>query len=174
MKKIFLIATIIILSFSFSIPVLAKSDTCGKNGCTRENTANGTVYCNYHAAQYVREQGYTACSCSDCYRRREKGSSYCSVHTCDSKDCYKKATSENEKYCDSHTPKKVEEKTTYKKSTTSKKTNSSKKSIKSSAWKSYDEGYEDVYDNDDYDWDRYWSDSEYADGVDDAMEDMDW
>ena len=41
-------------------------------------------------------------------------------------------------------------------------------------YNSYDEGYEDVYEDDDYDWDRYWSDSDYADGVDDAMEDADW
>lgn len=39
---------------------------------------------------------------------------------------------------------------------------------------SYDEGYEDVYEDDDYDWDRYQSDSDYADGVDDAMDELDW
>ena len=33
---------------------------------------------------------------------------------------------------------------------------------------------DDVYDNDDYDWDRYNSDSDYADGVDDAMDELDW
>ena len=40
--------------------------------------------------------------------------------------------------------------------------------------RSYDEGYEDIYDNDDYDEDRYYSDPDYADGVDDAMEEVDW
>lgn len=39
---------------------------------------------------------------------------------------------------------------------------------------SYDEGYEDVYLDDDYDDDRYRTDNEYANGVDDAMEDEDW
>ena len=39
---------------------------------------------------------------------------------------------------------------------------------------SYDEGYEDVYMDDDYDWDRYQTDSDYATGVDDAMEDEEW
>lgn len=39
---------------------------------------------------------------------------------------------------------------------------------------SYDEGYEDVYLDDDYDDERYRTDSEYANGVDDAMEDEDW
>lgn len=50
-------------------------------------------------------------------------------------------------------------------------------SPKSNPYASYDSGYEDVYDNDDYDLDRYNSDRDYADGVDDAMEDMedgDW
>jgi len=168
MKKRCLLTLIMVLAISVSLPVYAKTDKCGKNGCSRENTLNGTVYCNYHAAQYVKEQGYTACACSDCYRKREKGSSYCYVHICDSKDCSKKATSEDGKYCASHTPKKVEKKTTYKRKA------SSKTETKKSAWESYDEGYEDVYDNDDYDWDRYYSDEEYANGVDDAMDDLDW
>ena len=38
----------------------------------------------------------------------------------------------------------------------------------------YDEGYDDIYYNEDYDWDRYWRDQDYADGVDDAMEDEEW
>lgn len=39
---------------------------------------------------------------------------------------------------------------------------------------SYDDGYNDVYENDDFDWDRYLEDDDYAEGVDDAMEDLDW
>ena len=41
---------------------------------------------------------------------------------------------------------------------------------------SYDDGYEDVYYNEDYDVDRYNSDWSYMSGVDDAMEDLgeDW
>jgi len=53
-------------------------------------------------------------------------------------------------------------------------TQSSKPSSKpsSSSWMdSYDEGYEDVYYDEDYDQDRYDRDSDYAAGVDDAMED---
>jgi len=53
-------------------------------------------------------------------------------------------------------------------------TSTSVKSNYKSPHASYDEGYDDVYLNEDYDWDRYWSDSDYADGVDDALEDMDW
>ena len=39
---------------------------------------------------------------------------------------------------------------------------------------SYDDGYNAIYEDDDYDWDRYRSDDDYASGVDDAMEDEDW
>ncbi len=53
-------------------------------------------------------------------------------------------------------------------------TYSSSSSKKYDPYESYDEGYDDVYMDDDYDWDRYWSDSDYADGVDDAMDEFDW
>ena len=49
---------------------------------------------------------------------------------------------------------------------------SSKK--KSSSVNAYDEGYNAIYEDEDYDWDRYQRDDDYASGVDDAMEDMDW
>ena len=53
-----------------------------------------------------------------------------------------------------------------KKSTTTKK----------STYDSYDDGYDDIYMDGDYDYDRYESDSDYADGVDDAMDEYgeDW
>ena len=39
------------------------------------------------------------------------------------------------------------------------------------SYKSYDEGYDAIYDDDDYDWNRYQTDRDYANGVDDAMDD---
>ena len=51
------------------------------------------------------------------------------------------------------------------------KRNSSSKSKSKAQENSYDAGYDDVYDNGDYDYDRYDRDGEYADGVDDALED---
>lgn len=42
----------------------------------------------------------------------------------------------------------------------------------SSSEDTYDKGYEDVYEDGDYDIDRYNRDSDYANGVDDAEEDM--
>ncbi|MEE0265753.1 MAG: hypothetical protein UD936_09020 [Acutalibacteraceae bacterium] len=42
-----------------------------------------------------------------------------------------------------------------------------------SPYESYDDGYEDMYYNGDYDSERYYNDDEYAEGVDDAMYDLD-
>ncbi|WP_283230525.1 hypothetical protein [Fusibacillus kribbianus] len=47
----------------------------------------------------------------------------------------------------------------------------SKSSSKPGKLDSYDDGYEDIYENGDYDWDRYQTDFDYADGVDEAIED---
>lgn len=47
---------------------------------------------------------------------------------------------------------------------------------KSNTYDSYDDGYDDIYMDGDYDYDRYDRDSDYADGVDDAMDEFeeDW
>ena len=47
-------------------------------------------------------------------------------------------------------------------------------SSKKSKYNSYDDGYNAIYDDDDYDWERYKKDKDYADGVDDAMDELDW
>ncbi len=44
---------------------------------------------------------------------------------------------------------------------------------KTNPYNSYDDGYDDIYMDGDYDYDRYYKDSDYADGVDDAMDDLD-
>lgn len=46
-------------------------------------------------------------------------------------------------------------------------------SNKSNPYASYDSGYDSIYDDRDYDWNRYQKDKDYADGVDDAMEELD-
>ena len=56
----------------------------------------------------------------------------------------------------------------YKKPSAKKKTTTSNSS---SSYRSYDDGYDAIYDEGDYDWDRYKTDRNYADGVDDAMDD---
>ena len=49
-------------------------------------------------------------------------------------------------------------------------TGSSSYHSSSGSYDSYDEGYDDIYMNGDYDYDRYDSDDDYAAGVDDAMD----
>lgn len=62
------------------------------------------------------------------------------------------------------------------KSSTSKKnysySGSTSNKFKKSPYQAYDDGYEAVYEDDDYDTDRYNSDDDYASGVDDALDDL--
>ena len=123
------------------------------------------------------------CSMSRCDNDAKEDSRYCYLHDLsyrtygnpDYNAVYENSQKKKESYTSGSSTKSNSSGTTTsgKKSTSSSKsTNSSTK--KYNSYSAYDEGYEDVYDNDDYDWDRYWSDSDYADGVDDAMEDADW
>lgn len=107
------------------------------------------------------------CIAGGCNNYTYGSSIYCYKHEC--KKCTKKAT--NNGYCSTHKPK------TSTKSTTSKSksySNSSKKKSYNKSYDSYDKGYEDVWLNDDYDWNRYQNDWDYALGVDDAMDDFDY
>ena len=92
------------------------------------------------------------CIKSGCNREAAKGSAYCWVHR-PSKSSTKSSTSYSSK------------------SSYSSSCSSSKKSHKT--YDSYDDGYDAIYDDDDYDEDRYDSDPDYAAGVDDAMDELD-
>ena len=59
-------------------------------------------------------------------------------------------------------------------STKSTKPSITKSSSKKKCYDSYDDGYDDIYMDGDYDYDRYNKDSDYADGVDDAMDEFGW
>ena len=101
---------------------------------------------------WMIDLGTPKCIKSGCDNDAKEGSSYCYLHSNSSYRYTSKTTSYN--------------KNTGKSSSSSKKSNSSTSS--------YDDGYNAIYEDDDYDWDRYWSDDDYASGVDDAMEDEDW
>ncbi len=104
-----------------------------------------------------------------------RDSQYCKVEGC---NAYRWKESE---YCYFHMPDHEVEAPGYnsEESNASKSSGSSKQKIgsssssSSSSYKSYDEGYDSIYMDEEYDEDRYSRDSEYATGVDDAMEDMD-
>ena len=111
----------------------------------------------------------TKCVEAGCNNDRVEGSIYCKEHKPSEKDTTEETTKETTTYY-------------YHNSSSSKKKSSSSTggyssyssgSSSSSPYKSYDEGYEAVYDDDDYDWDRYNSDSDYAEGVDDALDELD-
>lgn len=108
------------------------------------------------------------CIKSGCDNEQASGSSYCYLHKLYSSSSSYKSSTKN--YSSSSGRSKSSGSTSSKKSTST----SSSKNYSSNPYKSYDEGYDDVYDNDDYDWDRYYSDDDYADGVDDAMDELDW
>ena len=93
------------------------------------------------------------CIKDGCTREADKDSAYCWVHR-PSKSSTKSSTSYSSKssYSSSYT--------------------NSKKSYKT--YDSYDDGYDAIYDDDDYDEDRYDSDPDYAADVDDAMDELDW
>ena len=93
------------------------------------------------------------CIKSGCSREADKDSAYCWVHR-PSKSSTKSSTSYSSK------------------SSCSSSYSSNKKSYKT--YDSYDDGYDAIYDDDDYDEDRYDSDPDYAAGVDDAMDELDW
>ena len=127
--------------------------------------------------------GEPKCSMSSCDNDAKDGSRYCYLHDLsyrtygnpDYHEVYKNSKS-NSNSTTATSSFKTNSKSgsssgTSAKSSTSFSSGSSKNS---SSYDSYDAGYEDVYFDDDYDWDRYNSDPDYASGVDDAMDELDW
>ncbi len=131
----------------------------------------------------IQEASTPKCIKSGCNNERASGSSYCYLHKTYPKSNYSssgkaKSSSSGSGYTSNSSG-------SYKSndsgSSSGSKNYSSKKSSSSSSsssnrkyYNSYDDGYEDIYENDDFDEDRYRTDSDYASGVDDAMEDVDW
>ena len=91
------------------------------------------------------------------YSRSRYSSSYSTKSTTGSGSSYNSSTKKN----------------TTGTSGTNKNTTGTSSSKKNNPYNSYDDGYDDIYMDDDYDYDRYYKDRDYADGVDDAMDDLD-
>ena len=121
---------------------------------------------------WIKDASTPKCIKAGCKNDQSQNSSYCYLHKpYTGHRSYKSKSSSSRKSISGST-------STGSKSNSSGKTSSSTKSYgiskKSSSYSSYDDGYDAVYDDDDYDDDRYWSDPDYADGVDDAMDELDW
>lgn len=148
-KKISLIIIIAMLSILI-VPTNAQARTkvkkCIKSGCNNTVTTEGSSYCYAH-------------KCSNIYCKSAKyKEGYCSTHYNEYKR--KKEEKKNSTTTTSSTKK-------YSSSNNKTSSSSSKKKYTNS----YDDGYDDIYMNEDYDHKRYQKDSSYARGVDDAMED---
>ena len=159
MKKSFMTFVAIIIAITTVLGTngleVKAYEKCGYKGCSAENTPNGTVFCDKHAGQYAREEGYDYCDYPSCWGHVAKDSDYCSLHTCANTKCTNKVES-GSRYCSTHT-----ESTTTKKSSSSsystKKSSSSKSSSKYSSSKSNKKKY------DTYDVYNYKSAQEFAD-----------
>lgn len=124
----------------------------------------------------------SACIKSGCSNRKASGSLYCYVHKPSTSYSSKRRSSSGASSTGSSSGSTSSSYRSKSKSTTSGSSSysSKKKSFGSSrkykTQDSYDEGYDDIYLDDDYDSDRYDTDSDYADGVDDAMDEFeeDW
>lgn len=131
------------------------------------------------------------CAEPGCDFRKEKGFDYCYRHMKEHGLDYDFSDSDNETDNQDNEQTTKKEEITYRSSTnnsqfitdnynvtekeTTRKTyNYSNSSNKNNNYHdSYDDGYEDVYFEDDYDDERYYEDDDYAEGVDDAIDEMD-
>lgn len=131
----------------------AREPKCIEAGCDNKQ-ASGSSYCYLHKPYTERGTSHSSSSYSN---KSSSSTSKSSTSSSGSSSSYNsKSNSTNKSSYSSGT----------KKSTTTKK----------STYDSYDDGYDDIYMDGDYDYDRYDRDSDYADGVDDAMDEYgeDW
>ena len=126
----------------------ASEPKCIKAGCDNKQ-ASGSSYCYLHKPY----TGSSTSHSSSSYSNKSSGSTS------------KSSTSSNYSNKSNSTNKSSYSSGIKKNTTTSRST-----------YDSYDDGYDDIYMDGDYDYDRYDRDSDYADGVDDAMDEYgeDW
>ena len=130
----------------------------------------------------ISETSEPKCIKSDCDNKQATNSSYCYLHkpytgssSSHSSSSYSnKSTSSSSS--SSHNNKSTAGSNASSYSSTKKSSTGTSSSKKSNTYNSYDDGYDDIYMDGDYDYDRYDRDSDYADGVDDAMDEFeeDW
>ena len=140
------IAAVCIIRAVVMINVSNESEKCIKSGCDNYK-AYESEYCYTHKPNSKKSKSSETPS----YNNKSSDSSS-GEHSSNSTD------SSSNSYTDSN-------------NYTNKSTSGS-----GSSYQSYDDGYDDVYMDDDYDDERYENDKDYADGVDDAMDesDEDW
>ena len=65
-----------------------EEHTCAKAGCYGLCNENGTEFCNKHAEESYKEDGYSTCMTAGCYKRVNRNSKYCYLHTCQAEGCH--------------------------------------------------------------------------------------
>ena len=141
----------------------AREPKCIEAGCDNKQ-ASGSCYCYLHKPYTGSSSGTSTPSSSSSYSVKSSSGSTSQSNTSQSStSSLGSSSSYNSK---SYTNDKTSYSSDTKKGTT----------IKKSTYDSYDDGYDDIYMDGDYDYDRYERDSDYADGVDDAMDEdeEDW
>ena len=141
---------------------------CARYDCDREVSNEGD-YCFMHKYRYNTNKSYNSKTNSS--SGTDSGSISSSTTSGSSYNSSSSSTTSGGSYNSSSSS------TTSGNSYNSSSSSSSSKKPSSSSNKyntlnSYDNGYDDVYMDDDFDWDRYREDDDYANGVDDAIEDM--
>ena len=141
----------------------AREPKCIEAGCDNKQ-ASGSSYCYLHKPYTGSSSGTSTSSSSSSYSGKSSSGSTSQSNTSQSStSSLGSSSSYNSK---SYTTDKSSYSSDTKKGITTKK----------STYDSYDDGYDDIFMDGDYDYDRYDRDSDYADGVDDAMDEdeEDW
>lgn len=130
----------------------------------------------------IGEASEPKCIKSGCDNNQASNSSYCYLHKPYSGSSYSNGSSSYSNKSYGSTSKSSTSGSGSGSSYNNKSNSTNKSSYSSSAKKSttkkniydsYDDGYDDVYMDGDYDYGRYDKDSDYADGVDDAIDEFD-
>lgn len=155
-----ILAALIVVGVLFFIVSIgdANEPKCIKSGCDN-NQSPGSSYCYLHKPYKRSSSTYGSSSYS-----KKTTESTTKSNSVNNSNYSNKSNTTSKSYSNSTTKKKTYSNTTNK-GTTKKK-----------SYESYDDGYDDIDMDGDYDYDRYKYDSDYADGVDDAMDEFeeDW
>ena len=147
------------------VDMVHESKTCIMKGCDYYRMGE-SKYCYIH--QSSRKKSTSSGTSS--YGNQSSGSSSSSAS---SKSSSKSSSSSSTGTSGSSSKSSTGSSSYSKKSTSGNQSSYSSGTKKSSSYKSYDDGYDDIYMDGDYDDERYRTDQDYADGVDDAMDEFD-
>ena len=160
------------------ILIFEEGDCMNNNSLRNGIITFVVILCIFLIIGTILNMSTPKCDKLGCDNKPATGSNYCYMHKTYPKSSSSSTGSSSTK--SSSSTGSSSSKSSVSSSSSSKNYSSTKSSSSGSSssnhkyYNSYDDGYDDIYENDDYDEDRYNSDPDYAAGVDDAMEDVDW